>query len=207
MALFYYKLKSIIIISFCCVIFYQCSQKNLESEDAQDNILNKELFSKVLVEFALAESAANLNIKGVSVQKIDSVYAFASRSSVGKEVSFGDNVIGQSLTDGATVNMSYLITSGAVSNKANNFTAGSTINSLADIDVSVVSPSAGGSDRESVDSIKFSTASQFATQNRLITFKDYETYILQNYTSLDSISVWGGDDEEKKNSGKIATYY
>ncbi len=76
MALFYYKLKSIIIISFCCVIFYQCSQNNLESEDAQDNILNKELFSKVLVELALAESAANLNIKGVSVQKIDSVYAF-----------------------------------------------------------------------------------------------------------------------------------
>jgi hypothetical protein len=36
----------------------------------------KELFSKILVEFALAESAANLNIKGVSVQKIDSVYAF-----------------------------------------------------------------------------------------------------------------------------------
>lgn len=76
MALFYYKLKSIIIITFCCIIFYQCSQNNLESEEPQDNILNKELFSKVLVEFALAESAANLNIKGVSVQKIDSVYAF-----------------------------------------------------------------------------------------------------------------------------------
>jgi len=76
MALFYYKLKSSIIISFCSIIFYQCSQNNLESEDAQDNILNKELFSKILVEFALAESAANLNIKGVSIQKIDSVYAF-----------------------------------------------------------------------------------------------------------------------------------
>ena len=76
MALFYYKLKSSIIISFCSIIFYQCSQNNLESEDSQDNILNKELFSKILVEFALAESAANLNIKGVSVQKIDSVYAF-----------------------------------------------------------------------------------------------------------------------------------
>jgi len=76
MALFYYKLKTSIIISFCSIIFYQCSQNNLESEDAQDNILNKELFSKILVELALAESAANLNIKGVSVQKIDSVYAF-----------------------------------------------------------------------------------------------------------------------------------
>lgn len=133
-----------------------------------------------------------------------SLVYFLNESNDGKfKVSFGDNVIGQSLTDGAIVNMSYLITSGGVSNRANNFTAGSTINGLATIDVSVVSPSAGGSDRESVDSIKFSTASQFATQNRLITFKDYETYILQNYTSLDSISVWGGEDEEKPVYGKV----
>lgn len=133
-----------------------------------------------------------------------SLVYFLNESNDGKfKVSFGDNVIGQSLTDGAIVNMSYLITSGAVSNRANNFTAGSTINGLSTIDVSVVSPSAGGSDRESVDSIKFSTASQFATQNRLITFKDYETYILQNYTSLDSISVWGGEDEEKPVYGKV----
>jgi hypothetical protein len=37
----------------------------------------------------------------------------------------------------------------------------------------------------------------------LVTFKDYETYILQNYTSLDSISVWGGEDEEKPVYGKV----
>ena len=133
-----------------------------------------------------------------------SLVYFLNESNDGKfKVSFGDGVIGQSLPDGATVNMSYLITSGGVSNKANNFTAGSTINGYADIIVNIVSSSAGGSDRESVDSIKFSTASQFATQNRLITFKDYETYILQNYTSLDSISVWGGEDEEKPVYGKV----
>ena len=133
-----------------------------------------------------------------------SLVYFLNESNEGKfRVSFGDGVIGQSLTDGAIVNMSYLITSGAVSNRANNFTAGATIGGISDINVNVVSPSAGGSDRESVDSIKFSTASQFATQNRLITFKDYETYILQNYTSLDSISVWGGEDEEKPVYGKV----
>ena len=133
-----------------------------------------------------------------------SLVYFLNESNEGKfRVSFGDGVIGQQLTDGSTVNMSYLITSGGVSNRANNFTAGATISGISDINVNVVSPSAGGSDRESVDSIKFSTASQFATQNRLITFKDYETYILQNYTSLDSISVWGGEDEEKPVYGKV----
>ena len=40
------------------------------------NILNEETFTKVLVDFALAESAANLNVKNVSVQKLDTTYAF-----------------------------------------------------------------------------------------------------------------------------------
>jgi hypothetical protein len=118
-------------------------------------------------------------------------------------VSFGDGVLGAALLDGSTVSMTYLVTSGAVSNKANSFNSSGTIGGFSTIAISVVSSSAGGSDRESVDSIKFSTASQFATQNRLITFKDYETYILQNYTSLDSISVWGGEDEEKPVYGKV----
>ena len=118
-------------------------------------------------------------------------------------ISFGDGVIGGKLLDGSIITMTYLVTSGAVSNKASNFNYSDTINGFSSITLSVVNVSAGGSDRESVDSIKFSTASQFATQNRLITFKDYETYILQNYTSLDSISVWGGEDEEKPVYGKV----
>jgi hypothetical protein len=119
------------------------------------------------------------------------------------QISFGDNVIGAALLDGSIVTINYLITSGAVSNKANSFISSETIGGTTNITTTLVSTASGGADRESVDSIKFSTASQFATQNRLVTFKDYETYILQNYTSLDSISVWGGEDEEKPVYGKV----
>jgi hypothetical protein len=48
-----------------------------------------------------------------------------------------------------------------------------------------------------------SAASQFSTQNRLITFKDYETYILNNYPNIDSISVWGGQDNDPPIYGKV----
>jgi hypothetical protein len=134
----------------------------------------------------------------------ESTVYFLNEGAEGKfNVSFGDGVIGGKLLDGSSVTMSYLVTSGTASNRANNFTGSDLINGYAAISVNVVNASAGGSDRESVDSIKFSTTSQFATQNRLITFKDYETYILQNYTSLDSISVWGGEDEEKPVYGKV----
>jgi hypothetical protein len=119
------------------------------------------------------------------------------------QISFGDNVIGAALLDGSIVTIDYLITSGAVANRANSFISSETIGGTTNITTTLVSTASGGADRESVDSIKFSTASQFATQNRLVTFKDYETYILQNYTSLDSISVWGGEDEEKPVYGKV----
>ena len=119
------------------------------------------------------------------------------------QISFGDNIIGAALLDGSIVTINYLITSGTAANKANSFISSSGISGFTNITTTLVSTASGGSLRESVDSIKFSTASQFATQNRLVTFKDYETYILQNYTSLDSISVWGGEDEEKPVYGKV----
>lgn len=41
-----------------------------------ENILSKEEYAKVLTDLSLAESAANLNIKNVRIDKIDSAYAF-----------------------------------------------------------------------------------------------------------------------------------
>jgi hypothetical protein len=124
------------------------------------------------------------------------------------QIYFGNNDIGKSLPDGATVSVRYLITNGTAANKANNFVATATlIDSLSasqtNFTITPVDAAAGGASRESVDSIKFSAASQFSTQNRLVTTKDYETYIKNNYPSIDSISVWGGEDEIPKVFGKV----
>jgi hypothetical protein len=37
----------------------------------------------------------------------------------------------------------------------------------------------------------------------LVTFKDYESYIKRTYPSVDSLSVWGGEDEVPKVYGKV----
>jgi hypothetical protein len=66
-----------------------------------------------------------------------------------------------------------------------------------------VSIASGGSDRETVDEIKAASPVQFATQNRLVTKVDYESYIKKSYPSIDSLSVWGGEDELPPIYGKI----
>ena len=119
------------------------------------------------------------------------------------EIYFGDDVIGKALIDGSIITVNYLVTNGTVGNKVNGFRPASVIAGYTNITVDVVNVAAGGSDRESVDSIKYSSSAQYATQNRLVTVKDYESYIKSHYPSVDSISVWGGEDEIPKVFGKV----
>ena len=124
------------------------------------------------------------------------------------QIYFGDDIIGKSIADGSIVSITYLITNGSAANKANNFVATATLsdslgNNLTDFTIDPVGEAAGGAERESVDEIKFGAPLQFTTQNRLVTFKDYESYIKRNYPSVDSVSVWGGEDETPPTYGRV----
>jgi hypothetical protein len=119
------------------------------------------------------------------------------------EIYFGDGVIAKQLVDGSTVSVSYLITNGTTANKANGFVPDGPFGIYSIIDVVVNDIAAGGAIREAVDSVKYSAAAQYATQNRLVTFKDYETYIRSKYPSIDSLSVWGGETDVPPVYGKV----
>ena len=119
------------------------------------------------------------------------------------EIYFGDGVVGKKLSDGSIVSIQYLITKGDVADGADAFIGTNNIGTYSTFTIDVVDVAAGGSINESVDSIKFSAAAQYATQNRLVTVKDYESYIKSKYPSVDSLSVWGGEDNIPKVFGKV----
>jgi hypothetical protein len=124
------------------------------------------------------------------------------------QIYFGNDVVGKSLADGSLVSATYLVTNGQLANKANNFVATGGLadslgNSLSNFVITPVSAAAGGAERESVDDIKFSATAQFSSQNRLVSYKDYESYILNNYPTLESVSVWGGENNIPKTYGKV----
>jgi hypothetical protein len=134
---------------------------------------------------------------------------FLQESRSGKyEIYFGNNVIGKSIPDGGVVTVNYLVTNGQDANKANNFVAtqgliDTTNTSLTNFVIQSVEYANGGSDRENIDKIKYGAPLQFASQNRLITYKDYEVFIRNAYPNLDSVSVWGGEDEVPPIFGKV----
>ena len=139
----------------------------------------------------------------LDITSTSEVYFLQESKNGNYEIYFGDGVVGKKLNDGAVVTVTYLVTNGVAANQTNGFVAAAPIGAYSDIVIDVVDVASGGATRETVDSIKYSAAAQYATQNRLVTTSDYESYIKSKYPSIDSLSVWGGEDETPKVFGKV----
>jgi hypothetical protein len=139
----------------------------------------------------------------LDITSTSNVYFLQESKNGNYEIYFGDGVIGKALNDGAVVTVTYLVTNGVAANQTDGFIAAASIGAYSDIVIDVVDVASGGATRETVDSIKYSAAAQYATQNRLVTTSDYESYIKSKYPSIDSLSVWGGEDETPKVFGKV----
>ena len=119
------------------------------------------------------------------------------------QIYFGDDVIGKKIPDGGVVNVTYLSTNGSIVNRANNFIATTPISSYTTFTVQSVSSASGGSEKESVDQIKFSAPLQFISQNRAVTKNDYVKLIQQRYPQFDAVNVWGGEENIPPVYGKV----
>lgn len=122
------------------------------------------------------------------------------------EIYFGDGIIGYAPTTGSVVDIAYIKTSGAEANGASTFTTNSSIGGLSTV---TVSPATGftktetGSDRESIDSIRFNAPRAFSSQNRAVTSVDYRAILKAEYDFIEDISVWGGEVNEPPVYGKV----
>jgi len=119
------------------------------------------------------------------------------------EIYFGNGNVGKKINDGSIINISYLVTSGSLANKAANFVISSSLGPINSYSIDTVTSSSGGDVSETSESIKRNAIAQHSFQNRLVTTKDYEFYILRNYPPAESISVWGGEEEVPPIYGKV----
>ncbi len=106
---------------------------------------------------------------------------------------FGDGVFGRSLTNGDTVNTTYLVTHGDASNQANGFTLMDPIGGFGNTFVDVISSAGGGSLAETNSSIKQNSPLSYTTQERAVTIQDYNFLLNRDYANIGSMAMWGGD--------------
>ena len=68
-------LYKLVLFLFVLLFISACSGKD-GNVSVPKNLISEETFTKVLVDFALAESTTNINVKNLPLQKMDSAYAF-----------------------------------------------------------------------------------------------------------------------------------
>lgn len=120
------------------------------------------------------------------------------------EIRFGDDIIGKQLAVGNIVIVDYIVSSGAAPNAIPNFSSSQTFTASGETKVVYLeSAAAGGREKESIDSIRFNAPKFNATKNRVVTANDYETLIRSRFNNVNSIAVWGGEDNNPPIYGKV----
>ena len=126
------------------------------------------------------------------------------------ELIFGDGVFGEKLESLNYIEVSYITTSGSAANGISSFNFNGRIvdnnNNLISTGISIITTvhdSVGGKEIESVDSIKRFAPKIYSTFNRAVTSADYEALIPKIYPETESVSVFGGEDLNPPEYGKV----
>ena len=67
----------------------------------------------------------------------------------------------------------------------------------------MTSSATGGAEKESIESIKFKATKFYTSQNRLVTLNDYKAKVQEYYPNADAVAVWGGEDNNPPEYGKV----
>src|SRR5210317_1882009 len=141
-----------------------------------------------------------------TLKNIDStskVYYLQENPSGYYEVFFGDGITGFKPTNNNIVTIDYVITNGKESNGANSFSMVDNIGGFSDIAVSLDTAASGGAQAETMESIRFNAPLTFIAQNRAVTADDYASIIKKEFNNIDSISTWGGEDNDPPDYGRV----
>lgn len=139
-----------------------------------------------------------------TIKKTDKAYHVQEVSRGEYEVYFGDGIVGEKPISGNVVIVEYLNTSGSVANGfGSTDKAGSRVFSYSGGTVKVLSKASGGGDGETNNSIKYYAPRSFQAQDRAVTERDYEAILLRDYPDVESVTIWGGQDHDPPEYGKV----
>jgi hypothetical protein len=114
------------------------------------------------------------------------------------EITFGDGVVGFAPPEGSIIEVKYLSSNAGDANSAAIFSTG-----LSGLNTSTVTSAYGGSEKESIESIRFNAPKSFAAQDRAITESDFVALVQNYFSNVESINVYGGQKAYPPQYGKV----
>jgi len=161
---------------------------------------------KVTVQNSASDSTTNtytLSTDLADVTSTSKVYYLEGAEDNQYEVKFGDGVLGEALSTGNIVTLSYIVTNAEESNGASSFSLSGNLGGFSNVTITTATNSANGAQPETPDSIRFNAPKQYASQNRTVTAKDYESKVKSIFTNAQSVQVWGGEDNDTPVYGRV----
>ena len=126
------------------------------------------------------------------------------------EILMGDGILGAKLENNARIEVSYLTTAGPESNGVRTFVFSGVLEnpngvspSAFTTSITSTTASAGGEEIESTQKIKYTAPKAYGTQDRAVTAQDYEAIVRQVYPATSDIIIFGGEDQDPPQYGKV----
>jgi len=146
----------------------------------------------------------------VSVTSTSPIYFLQESDGERYELLFGDGIFGQKLQEPNYITASYIITNGEDGNGISGFSFagqiadnnGNPITSGISL-LSTNTSSKGGSDIESVESVRKYSTQIYSSQYRAVTAADFEAIVPQIYPETESVTAFGGEDLVPPVYGKV----
>ena len=151
-----------------------------------------------------ASKVYSINTNVVNLDGTSEIYFLEEGRDGYYEIKFGDNIIGKRPGNGNTITIEYAtIPSGANVNGATVFTMTDSLVGNTDETITLVSKAVGGAARETKEAIKFNAPLAHISQNRAVTPDDYKTIIKNEFADVEAVAVWGGEDNDVPDYGKV----
>ncbi len=140
------------------------------------------------------------DIFGVSAT--DKVFYLQPENDGKYSLQFGQNKFGVQPTATDIIKAEYRIASGPSANGVTSLTIGA-FGGASSITVNVTTATSGGSMAEDIESIRTFAPKAFQVQERAVTKRDYETLLRSRFPNIQAISVYGGDEVDPPQFGKV----
>lgn len=133
------------------------------------------------------------------------IFFLEENENLGYTIKFGDNVIGQRPANGNIIIVTYLDTVGRIANNITDFRFTEVLGGVfaSNISIDVRQSSYAGTDKETIEEVKFRAPYAYTAQNRAVTKTDYEVLISKDFNNVEAVSVWGGEENDPIVYGKV----
>ena len=172
----------------------------VNSKNVDTNSIRVKVRDNTDVDSSVGEFVVSGGLYGV--ETTDNVFYVEPHFDEKYKITFGQDVFGTQPVVGNVVEIEYRVT---VADEANGATGIQIIGQVDGYDASVTSSiaSEGGSERETLESIKFFAPKAAQIQDRAINQRDYEILLKNRFSEITAVSVYGGEELEPPKYGRV----